>query len=263
MGRASRVVWITGASSGIGAALAERWAAQGDEVILSARRKDALERVWSRLSEPSRALVLPLDLEVEAEIEAAAALALAWRGRVDVLVHCAGFSQRATAVATTMPTARRLIEVHYFALLALCRAVVPAMLARGAGRVVVVSSVAGYVATPQRSSYAAAKHAQRAWADALRAELYGTGVGVTVVCPGYVATGVSAHALRGDGSENGRVDAVDAGGMDVQAAAEQIAAAVDAGRPEVWVGGKETLAIWLSRWCPALVRWALPRASPK
>lgn len=258
-----RTVWITGASSGIGAALARRWAARGDRVILSARRAAELEVVRAGFADPSLGLVLPLDVEDEAAVEAAARQALAWSGGIDVLVHNAGYSQRSTALETSMETARRLMDVHYFALLSLSKAVVPSMVTRGSGQVVVMSSVAGHVSTPLRSTYAAAKHAQRAWADALRAELHGSGVDVTVVCPGYIATGISAHAVLGDGKAQGTLDELDLHGMDVEVAVDRMLRAIDARQAEVLVGGWEAWGALLKRWAPGLVRHFLPRVAPR
>jgi dehydrogenase/reductase SDR family protein 7B len=257
------IVWITGASSGIGAALARRWAAEGAQLILTARRASALEALRASLPDPEAALVLPGDLEEADALPALAEAAMAWRGPIDVMVHNAGVSQRGSVLETTMPTVRRLLEINFFAVVGLTREVVPPMLARGSGQIVVVSSVVGHIATPQRSAYAAAKHAVRAWADALRGELAGTGVGVTVVVPGYVATGISANALAADGRPKGQVESTDAKGMPADEAARRILVAVKAGRREVVFGGPEIAAVWLQRFVPGLVARLLPRFTPR
>lgn len=253
------IVWITGASSGIGEALARRYAAEGAALILTARRAERLEAIAAELGE---VLVLPADLEDPSVIEPLAARALAWKGRVDVLINNAGVSQRGTVEETTMETVRRLLEIDFFAVVGLTRTVLPAMRARGAGRIVVVGSVVGYVATGHRSAYAAAKHAVRAWSDALRAELAGTGVGVTHVAPGYVATGISAASLLADGRAKGTVESTDARGMPADEAARRIHAAIAKGRRELIFGGPEIIAVWLMRWFPGLVARLLPRFTP-
>lgn len=257
-----QVVWITGASSGIGAALARGWAKRGAALVLSARRVAELEVVKASLGAPERVKLLPLDVADPAALAPAAAEALAWKGHVDVLVNNAGISQRATALDASADSVRRLMEVNFFGAVELTRLVVPSMVARGTGHVVFTSSVAGYIATPMRSTYAAAKHAIRAWADALRAELHGTGVDVTTICPGYIATGISALALRGDGSGNGKVEPTDAKGMDVDVAAEKMLRGLEKRAPEIFVGGPEVHAILLKRLVPGLVHRILHKFSP-
>ncbi|MCK6547586.1 SDR family oxidoreductase [Myxococcota bacterium] len=257
-----QVVWITGASSGIGAALARAWAKRGAALILSARRVAELEAVKASLGAPERTKLLPLDVADPAALGPAAAEALAWRGQIDVLVNNAGISQRATALDASAESVRRLMEVNFFGAVELTRLVVPSMLTRRSGHVVFTSSVAGYLSTPMRSTYAAAKHAIRAWADALRAELHGTGVDVTTICPGYIATGISALALRGDGSGNGKIEPTDAKGMDVDVAAEKMMRGLSKRAPEIFVGGPEVHAILLKRFAPGIVVRLLHRFSP-
>lgn len=257
------VVWITGASSGIGAEMARAYAARGARVVLSARRAELLGALAAELGGPERARVLPLDLtDGAARLEAAEA-AWAWRGGLDVVIHNAGVSQRARALETTLETTRRLMEINFFGPVALTQAVLPRMLERDRGQLVFVSSVLGHVATPLRSTYAASKHAIRAWADSLRAELHGTGVGVTVICPGYVATGISASALRADGTPQGAVEATDQGGMPAAAAVAEMVRAIDKRRPEVLVGGPELAGVWLKRFAPGLVARVLHRFAPR
>lgn len=257
-----RVAWVTGASSGIGEALARRYAADGAYVIVTARRVARLEALRDAL-DPTRVLVLPGDLEDPDVHEGLAERALAWRGHVDVVIHSAGISQRATVVDTTMPTVRRILEVDFFAVVGITRALLPSMLARGSGAVVVLGSVTSYVATPQRSAYAAAKHAVRGWADALRGEVGPAGIQVTTVIAGYVATGISAASLRGDGTVKGEIETHDANGMRADVAAEQIYAGIARGRREILVGGPEVGSVWLQRHVPWLVAWLLPRFAPR
>lgn len=258
MATPSSTVWITGASSGIGAALARVAGRSGHRLILSARRVEHLESVRATLPHPDQVKVLPLDVADHAALGRAAREAESWGG-VDILVNNAGITQRSTALETTVETARRIMEVNYFASVELSRAVLPGMLSRDRGHLVFVSSVAGWVATPLRSSYSAAKHAVRAWADALRAELHGSNVAVTVLCPGYIATGISSAALLGDGTPQGFVEPTDAGGLDVDVAAAKMWRAIEDRRPEVLVGGKELAAVYLKRWAPGLVTRLLPR----
>ncbi|MEY4088286.1 MAG: hypothetical protein RJB55_557, partial [Verrucomicrobiota bacterium] len=183
---ADQVVWITGASSGIGEACARAFAAEGAKLVLSSRRPDELERVRRSCRNPERHLTLPLDLTRTAEFPALVASVLDRTGRIDVLVNNGGVSQRARAMDADEAVERLIMEVDYFGPVALSKAVLPSMLARQSGHIVVVSSVMGYLGTPGRSSYAAAKHALHGYFDSLRAEVWREGIKVTLVCPGYV-----------------------------------------------------------------------------
>jgi dehydrogenase/reductase SDR family protein 7B len=258
---ADRVIWITGASSGIGEALARVLSEQGAALILSARRRDRLEALASQL--PGESLILPLDLTDAPTIPPAVAEAMAWRGHIDVLLNNAGISQRARVEETELSTVRRVMEINFFAIVDLTSQVLPAMLARGSGHIVNMSSVAGYVATPLRSTYSASKHALRAWSDSLRAEVSGRGIAVTTICPGYVRTEISRSALRGDGEAKGTDDGAIANAMDAGVAAERMATAIHRRRRELYVGGREIYAIYLQRWLPGLVAWFAPRAAPE
>ncbi|HYR27376.1 MAG TPA: SDR family NAD(P)-dependent oxidoreductase, partial [Thermoanaerobaculia bacterium] len=153
------VVWITGASSGIGEALAIEFSRAGARVVLSARNAAELERVRRTCAHPDRHLVRPLDLTDTNAIHTAAEEVLRAMGRVDVLVHSGGVSQRGLASETELATDRAIMELNYFGTVALTKAVLPSMLARKSGQIVPITSVIGYVGVPLRSAYAASKHA--------------------------------------------------------------------------------------------------------
>lgn len=248
----AQVVWLTGASSGIGAAAARAFAAEGARLVLSSRDAAALERVRQTCARPDDHAVLPLDLRGSATFPALTAEVLARHGRIDVLVNNGGVSQRALALDTSESVERAIMEVDYFGTVALTKAVLPAMRARRAGRVAVVSSVMGYVGTPGRSSYAAAKHALHGYFDSLRAEVWRDGITVTLVCPGYVRTAISAHALGPGGEQHGRLDATTARGITPERCAAALLTGVARGRREVYVGGGEVAGIYLQRFFPGL-----------
>lgn len=253
-----RTVWITGASAGIGEALAVSAARRGARLVLSARRAVELARVRDRCPVADDVAILPLDLE-HFDAADAAARAAAPFGPIDVLVNNAGLSQRSLVADTDLAVYRRLMELDFLAPVALTKAVLPAMLARGGGHLVMVSSVAGQVATPLRSGYAAAKHALHGFSDALRAEVHDRGVRVTVVMPGFIRTDVSVNALTGSGAAQGTMDAAQAKGMDPLACAERIWRAVAAERSEAAMGGPETWVLLLQRLAPRLVEHLMRR----
>lgn len=258
-GRAGDVVWVTGASSGIGEALARRFARRGARVILSSRREDRLDAVRRACDDPERHVVLPLDLARPEAMDEVAREALDRCGRVDVMVHNGGISQRSLAEATALEVDRRILDVDYLAPVALTKALLPSMLERGSGRFVVISSLVGKIGTPLRSSYSGAKHALHGFFDSLRAEVHDRGVRVTVVCPGFIRTEVSIHALTGDGTPQGTMDRAQSRGMSPEACAGRIVRALERDEDEVLVGGKEVWAVRLERFFPGLFRRLIRR----
>jgi short-subunit dehydrogenase len=248
-----KVVWITGASSGIGEALAHAYAAKGAKVVLGARRRDELERVAHSLPAGSQSLVLPADVADFAAIpQQLAAIETAF-GPVDVLVNNAGVSQRALVADTTLETYRRLMEVDFFATVALTKAVLPQMQQRKSGAIVVTSSVAGKVGSPLRSGYSAAKFALHGFYDCLRAEVARDDISVTLAVLGFVQTDVSKNALRGDGTPNGIMEAGIANGIPPAVVAKAVVAATEKGAREVVLAkGQPGLALRLSRIAPGL-----------
>ena len=258
-----QVVWITGASSGIGAALAEAFAQEGARLILSARRRTELEQVAAKCKgEP---FVLPLDLAQPESFQAHVESALQRFGRIDVVVHNGGVSQRSLAQETRLDVDRRIMDINYFGTVALTKALLPSMKKAKSGHFVVVSSVMGKIGTPHRSTYAASKHALHGFFDCLRAEVADDGLFVTLICPGYIQTDVSKNALTGDGSPNSEVGSDIGGGHPVDLTAQQILAAVSARRSEAYVGafGKERLALLLKRFTPGLLEVLVRKAVPK
>ncbi|UOQ98946.1 SDR family oxidoreductase [Hymenobacter sp. 5317J-9] len=254
-----QVVWITGASAGIGEALARAFAGQGARLVLSSRNEAELQRVQAACA-PAEALVLPLDLAAPDTFAAAVAAVQARFGHIDLLVNNGGISQRSLALDTSLAVDRRLMEVDYFGPVALSKAVLPGMLARRAGRIVVISSLVGKFGTPYRSAYAAAKHALHGFFDSLRAEIYTSGVGVTIICPGFIHTGVSVNALTGDGRALGEMDEATASGLAPADFARQALRAIAQDRNEVAIGGRETWGLLLKRLAPGLFARVLRRA---
>jgi short-subunit dehydrogenase len=255
-----KVVWITGASSGIGEALAHAWAARGARLILSARNEARLAEVRATLPGPDTHLVLPLDLTDEATLGPAVAAALAGASAIDVLVHNGGVSQRSLARDTGVEVDRRIFETNFFGALALTKAVLPSMLARKAGHFVVISSLVGKFGTPLRSGYSASKHALHGFFDSLRAETWRDGIRVTLVCPGFIRTALPLNALTGDGSPQGTMDRAQERGMAPEVCAERIVRAVEQGGDEVLVGGRERFAVYLKRFAPGLFNRVIRKA---
>ena len=254
-------VWVTGASSGIGAALVPELVSRGAKVIATARRREKLDALVAAHGAENVAVV-EADLAMAESIPDAAARAEAAFGHVDVLINNAGRSQRASVEDTSMDDVRALMELNFMAPVALSKAVLPGMRARGKGHVSIVSSVAGYVSTPHRSTYCATKFAVRGFFDCLRAELHGSGVEVSVICPGYVNTEITEHAVAAGGASHGKTSDAIATGLSAGRAAEIIASGIEKGRPEVHLGGKEVAGIHIARHLPSLMRRIAPRVVP-
>lgn len=253
-----QVVWITGASSGIGEALAVAWAQVGAKLVLSARRVDELERVRASLPRSDEHLVLPLDMAESAGFAAAVATVKARFGRLDVLVNNAGITQRSRVMDTSMEVDRRIMEVDFFGVVGLTRAVLPWLKEQGAGQLVIISSLVGELPTPKRAAYSAAKHALHGWFEALRAEEFAW-LKILMVLPGFVRTQVSINALEGDGRAHGQMDDYQAAGMAPEVCAARILKAVRQERASVIIAGRERVGIYVKRLFPALYRFVIRR----
>jgi short-subunit dehydrogenase len=242
---AEKTVWITGASSGIGAALAAAFAREGAPLILSGRRRDALDAVAKEIG--GDPLVLPFEATDWAALPRAADAAWGWRGGVDILVNNAGVSQRSLAIDTAPEVYRTLIETDLLSPILLTQLLLPRMAARRSGHIVAVSSVAGRVGPVLRTGYAAAKHGLIGYCDSLRAEVESAyGIKVTTVLPGSIHTQVAVNALEGDGGRRGVSDANIENGMDPAECARRILDAIAAGTRELIVAeGAEAFAATL------------------
>ena len=255
---AGKTVWITGASSGIGEALAYAFGARGARLVLSGRRTERLETV-AKSAGARDTFVVPLDLGALDTLPGKVNEVLELAGGVDVMVHNAGVGQRSSVVETDFAVDRRMMEVNYLGPVALTKALLPSMLAQGRGQFVVLSSVLGVMSAKRRSGYAASKHALHGYFNALRAELSGEGIGVLLVCPGHVHTEFSQQALEGDGSRHGVTDKSSASGLSAGETAQRILRALERGKQEAYVAKWENLAVYLNRFAPALMRRAIAR----
>lgn len=233
----AKVVWITGASSGIGEALACLLGGMGARLILSSNEADELERVRERCGRgDDGVMTLYLDLSQPDAMASKAEAVLERFGRVDFLFNNGGISQRSLTMETGLDVDRKIMEIDYFGQIALTKAVLPSMLERRSGHIVVTSSIAGVVGVPLRSAYCAAKHALHGFFDTLRAEVWEHNIRVTIICPAAVLTRISSEALTGDGRAFGKMDNVISGGIEVDLCADKMIAAVVRGKEEVVVG---------------------------
>jgi len=247
MKKGEKVVWITGASSGIGAALAKIYAEKGTKLILSSRRVSDLEKVKSECPISENVKILPIDLNDFDKAAVEVQKAFDFFGTIDVLINNAGVSQRSLIADTQFDVFKKLIEIDYLGTVALSRALLPFFIKQGGGHYVVVSSVMGKYGSPFRSGYAAAKHALHGFFDVMRMEHQKDNIYVTMICPGFVRTPIAMNSLRGDGSVLGVDDLATRKGMKVEDFAQKMFRSVEQKKWEVSFGGKERLGVYLKR----------------
>jgi dehydrogenase/reductase SDR family member 7B len=260
-----KTIWITGASSGIGEALAYAFSFRGASLILSGRRTDELERVQMSCKYPGEVKILPLDLSDASSLEAKTAEAIQCFGQIDILIHNGGISQRSLVIETPMDVHRKVMEVDYFSYVAISKAILPHFISRKSGHFVVTSSVMGKIGTPMRSAYAAAKHALHGFFDCLRAEVSPQNIKVTILTPGYIKTNVALNAITKDGTSLGKQSQNIHNGLSPGKAAVQILHAISRGDYECYIGkfGGEKISLWLMRFAPGILIKKAPSFGPK
>lgn len=248
----NKIVWITGASSGIGEAVALAFIAEGATVIGSARSADKLEAVKMRSVAPERFHPVLLDLADSDSIPRVADEVIARFGRIDILINNAGVSQRSKVLETSVATDRYIMEVDYFSAVILTKAVLPSMLACGSGHILCTSSIVGVFGFPLRSAYSAAKHALHGFFESLRTEYWNQGIKVGIIIGGRINTPISMSAIASDGKPHGRMDEGQQNGISAEKAAGQILRGIRRGKAEIKVGGKELLMVRIKRLLPGL-----------
>ncbi len=258
-----KVIWLTGASSGIGEALARQLSNKYLKLILSARRVEELERVKKDCSSSSAEIkILPLDLEDRESLQSKVRDAESLFGSIDILINNAGLSQRDLIINTSHEVDRRLMEVNYFGTISLSKFLLPKMIERKTGHHVIVTSAVGIVNTPYRSAYGASKHALHGFYDVLRAEHHKDNIKVTLILPGYIKTNISFNALVGDGTPQNKMDAAQNKGMSADKCARLIVKAIESNKQEAYIAGaKEKLGIYLKRFWPKAASIAIRKLS--
>ncbi|MDZ7658191.1 SDR family oxidoreductase [Fodinibius sp.] len=248
-----KIVWITGASSGIGEALTYELSNRGAKLILSSRREEALAEVKNNCKNPADVHIITLDLAETDQLPAKAKEALNIYGHIDYLFNNGGISQRSEAVDTQLEVVRKVMEINFFGTVALTKAVLPSMIERQAGHIVVTSSVMGKFGTKLRSTYAASKHALHGYFDSLRQELYDDNIKISLVCPGFIKTDITKNALEGDGSKHNKMGKGQKNGMPADEFAEKLIPKILKEKDEIYIGGREVWAVYLKRLFPRLL----------
>ena len=248
-----KIVWITGASSGIGKALALELSNQNAKLILSSRKMEDLELVKAACKNPDNVKIITLDLEDYTSLQSKASEAIAAFGAIDILVNNGGISQRSLVKDTAILVDKRIMDINYLGTVALTKAVLPHFIKNKSGQFVVTTSIVGKIGTPLRSSYAASKHALHGFFDSLRAEIHQENIAVTLVCPGFINTNISKNALTGNGTPQQKMDTATENGIQPERFAKLMLKAIEQRKEEVYISGaKEKLGVYVKRLFPKI-----------
>ena len=259
----NKIVWITGASSGIGEACAYQFARGKASLILTATRAERLAEVQQEcIRLGARCEILPYDLSDLNGIDVLTDKAIGLFGNIDIAFLNAGISQRSTTVDTSIAAEKRIMDVNFFAPVRIAKRLLPAMIAQGGGTIAVTSSIAGKFGFPLRSVYASSKFALYGFFETVQAEYFNNHIRVVMVCPGRVRTAISYNALEGDGTKHGMMDEGQQKGITAEKAAVKIVRAINRQQPEILVGGPELLMVYVKRFFPALSRRLVRRINP-
>lgn len=253
-------MWVTGASSGIGAGLARTLATCRCKLILSGRNSEALKEVSDQCFKAGAedTLILPFDVTDFDNLESITLQAVNWQGQIDVLLNNAGISQRSLIIDTQLSTYRKIMDVDFFGHVALTKCVLPHMIKAGGGHIAVTSSIAGKLGSKLRSGYSSAKHALDGFFEALRAEHYDDGIRVSMLYPGYVHSNVAFNAITGDGGLHGKRESEHDQGITADEAGRKIIKQLGKEKEEIYVGsGSEMITPLLKRFVPSLLSWFL------
>jgi len=250
----NKIVWITGASSGIGEALAYEYVNRGAKIIISSPEVDKLNSLSDNFNSlhPGSSIVVPLDLLRSNEIPGIVEKVIKQVGRIDILINSAGISQRSLVIETPVEIDRKVFEVNYFGAIALTKSVLPHMIRNGGGTIAVISSIVGKFGFPLRSAYSASKHALHGFFETLRAELKKENINVTIICPGRVQTNISLNALTKDGKPYGIMDKGQSEGISAEKCARKIVRAIKKNKKEVYIGGTELLMVCIKKYFPGV-----------
>lgn len=257
-----KVVWLTGATSGIGEAMALQLSAAGAQLVLSARRTEELERVKSNCAHPDKVIIQPLDLAQSDQFPSIVQEVTQQANRIDYLINNGGISQRSEAGETTLEVDRKIMEVNYFGNIALTKAVLPQMRKQQSGHLITISSLSGKFGFFLRSAYAASKHALAGFYESLLLEEEKNGIKVSIVYPGLISTNISKNALTGSGGKHESMDQKQATGMSAEGCATVILKGIAKGRIEIFVGKGEMKAVWIKRHFPKLFFKLIKKQNP-
>ena len=258
-----KTIWITGATSGIGKAVAEEISHSRCSLILSGRNEAALKETETICERNGSTIQLaPFDLGDEKSVRDAAARVLETNKTIHCLYHFGGISQRSFVTETPLEVDRKIFEVNFFGTVALTKLVLPQMISSGGGHIAVTSSIVGKFGFPYRSAYSASKHALHGFFDSLRAENVSNKIKVSIIIPGRIKTNISVNALNKDGLTHGRMDEGQEKGVSAEKTAKIICRKLKKQQKEVLTGGSETVMVHIRRFVPSLYYYLATKVKP-
>lgn len=263
MNFAGKTFWITGAASGMGRALALEIASSKVRLIISDRDEIGLEQTATEIrTKGSTVRIEPLDMLNTNSIFDTAQKVIADGELISGLYQFAGISQRSLVSETPIENDRKIMEVNFFGVVALTKAVLPHMIANGGGQLAATSSLVGKFGFPYRSAYSASKHAIHGFFESLLAENSKNNIKVSILIPGRVQTNISRFAINKEGKEHGKLDDGQANGISAEKAAKLIFSGLKREKKEIWVGGSEMLMLHIRRFLPRLYYYMATRIKP-
>ena len=248
----NKVVWITGASSGIGEQAVYLLNALGSRLILSSRNEEQLLITAKRCNTNTPVRILPFDLNEHQTLRQKCREALEFFGRIDFFFNIAGIAHRDLALNTDISIDKKIMQINYFGTIELTKLIIPSMIEHGGGHILVTSSLSGKYGIPMLSAYAASKHALHGFFSSLRGEVLKKNIKITIVIPGLINTGIIENALTGDGSVYGKNLKIQDKGYPADVCAKKIIEAVGNEKEEVFIGGAEGVSLFMNRLFPEL-----------
>ena len=247
-----KTIIITGASSGIGKALAEELAKRGANLVLGARQYVTLCEITTNLEAKYaiKALAVQTDVSKEEDCEFLIKQALATFGKVDILINNAGISMRALFQDLDLAVIKNLMDVNFWGTVYCTKYALPEIL-KTKGSIIAVSSIAGYRGLPGRTGYSSSKFAMNGFMEALRTELLKTGVHVMVACPGFTTSNIRVAALAKDGAMHGETSMEEGKMMSAEDVAIRISDGIIKRKRTLIMTGQGKLAVWMNKLFPA------------
>lgn len=260
---AGKTLWITGASSGIGRAVAIELSLKACHLILSSRKKEDLKKVAIICEKNgSTTSVMPFDLGDSTAIQSTAKIVLETEKQIHGLYHFGGISQRSYANETSIEVDRKIFEVNFFGTIELTKSVLPSMINNGGGQIGVTSSIVGKFGFPYRSSYSASKQALHGFFESLRAENVSKNILVSMIIPGRVKSNISLNALDKNGNKHNKMDDGQDKGLSSEKTARIIVKKLEKEKKEILVGGSELIMVHIRRFFPGLYYYLSTKVEP-
>lgn len=256
----NKIVWVTGASSGIGEALTYALDKKNCKLIISSRDTKALNQVRNNCKNKENIKTLSLDLDQFDTMRQKVEEAISFFGEVDIMVNNAGISQRSLILDTDFEVYKKLMDINYLGTVALTKAILPYFINRKKGHFVTVTSLMGKFGSPYRSGYCGAKHALHGFFDVLRMEHEKDGLDVTLICPGFVQTNIAKNALTSDGSLQNKDDVATQNGLPVEVFTNKMIRAIEKNKQEAYIGRAEVKGVYLKRFFPKLLHKVVLRS---